>query len=166
MGRRNATAGQAFLTIEQSASALPAMLPAMTQELERAVPVQAINTGAELLEAALGRPLFPLRQARIFPAQKEASLMSRHARAYGCALWEVNIFCMLSRLSVTTFGRDILGSNNGPMAVYDFSEGVVYLDRRCCSPLCPDKLCNAINLAACAHAACMAVNNACGGPCA
>ena len=53
--RRNASAGQPFLEVE-SGSQFGNELP-----LHELVPVQAINTGAEVLEKALSRPLFPLR---------------------------------------------------------------------------------------------------------
>ena len=49
------SAGQPFLTVEDGSrfGAEPA--------LSDVVPVQAINAGAQVLEAALSRPLFPLR---------------------------------------------------------------------------------------------------------
>ena len=53
--RRNVSAGQPFLEVEQGSQfgADPA--------LADVVPVQAINAGAQMLEAALSRLLFPLR---------------------------------------------------------------------------------------------------------
>ena len=47
--------GQPFLQVE------PALGGGVSDALERAVPIQAVNRGAELLERALGRPLFPLK---------------------------------------------------------------------------------------------------------
>ena len=48
------SAGQPFLQVEPAPGG-------MNDALEHALPVQALNSGAELLERALGRPLFPLK---------------------------------------------------------------------------------------------------------
>lgn len=53
--RRNVSAGQPFLEVE------PGSQFGSEPALADVVPVQAINAGAQVLEAALSRPLFPLR---------------------------------------------------------------------------------------------------------
>ena len=53
--RRNASAGQPFLEVDQGSVFGPEL------GLADQLPVQAINAGAAVLEKALSRPLFPIR---------------------------------------------------------------------------------------------------------